>query len=462
MSNDFKRHSTAFLVGIISLAGGFAAPSIHAQSTLPDAFAYGMRIDTVGLQPVQSVLLTQNVYQNLTRSDLGDLRVFNAAGQPVPHALHLSPVQPESPSDIVSLPIFPVYGREDQPMGDLGIQVRRTNQGTLVQIDGKAGQRAPALRAYIVDASQLGEPVKELRFFWDSDPEDLLVPVTIETSEDLLAWQRWGSPGTLASVHHAGQVLVQNSLDLPVKKARYYRISWPTTAVFPPLDRLDVTTAPGRPAVERLWMSVPLQETEPNVFTTRLAGAIPVERIQIEFPDTQTFVRVVLASSDKPNGPWIPHFEGLAYRLQAGDASWTAPPVAIYRVSNRYWRLTVQQENGSSVLGTPSLRFGWTPARVLFMPQGEAPFTLAFGNAQAEPSAFASSELMGPIYGDYPSVFDLRPASLEAPYQLGGSTRLEPSVEVPWQQIALWGALLLGVAVLGWLALRLLRTSAAS
>ncbi len=123
--------------------------------------------------------------------------------------------------------------------------------------------------------------------------------------------------------------------------------------------------------------------------------------------------------------------------------------------------MTIQQENGGAVLGTPSLRFGWTPAWLLFVPQGEAPFTLAFGNAQAEPSAFASSELMGPVYGDYRSVFDLTPASFEAPYELGGAARLEPSRELPWQQIALWGALLLGIAVLGWLAARLMRTTAA-
>jgi hypothetical protein len=208
-------------------------------------------------------------------------------------------------------------------------------------------------------------------------------------------------------------------------------------------------------------MTIPLQESEPGVYTARLPGAIPIERVQIEFPDTQSFVRVVLASAEAPDGRWISHFEGLAFRLQAGNASWNAPPIAVYQTTNRYWKLTISQEEGGAVLGTPALRIGWTPARVLFVPTGEAPFTLAFGNAGAEPSAFASSELMGSIYGDYPSVFDLKPAALETPFELGGSERLEPAVELPWQQIALWGALLLGVGVLGLLAVRLLKGSAA-
>lgn len=430
---------------------------IAAAQTQPDAFAYGMRIDTVGLQPVQSVMLTQGIYENLTRSDLGDLRVFNAAGQPVPHALHLAPEQPETTSDVVALPIFPVYGQPGESMGDLGVQVRRTREGTLVRIDGQNRQQTPALRAYIVDASQLETPVNELAFIWETAPEDLLVPVTVETSNDLLNWQRWGTPGTIASVSHAGQVLMQNTLDLPAREARYYRISWPASVVFQPLDRIDATTAAGRLEIERLWLSVPLEKTDGNTYTTWLKGAVPAERIQIEFPDSQSFVRVRLASSDTPDGPWQTHHEGLAYRMQAGDASWAAPPISIYRNTNRYWQLTILQEEGNAILGTPSLRFGWTPARVLFVPQGDAPFTLAFGNTEAEPAAFSSSELMRPVSSDYTSVFDLKVGTLEAASTLGGEARLEPSTELPWQQIVLWGSLLLGVLVLGGLAMRLLK-----
>lgn len=434
------------------------SPVVAAQTQL-NAFAYGMRIDTVGLQPVQSVMLTQGIYENLTRSDLGDLRVFNAASKPVPHALHLAPEQPASTQDVVALPFFPVFGQPGASMGDLGVQVRRTNEGTLVRIDGQNHRQTPALRAYIVDASQLETPVKELTFLWDAAPQDLLVPVTVETSDDLLNWQRWGAPGTLASVSHAGQQLMQNTLDLPAKEARYYRVSWPTKVSFPPLDRIDVTTAADRPEIERLWLSVPLQKTDANIFAAELKGAIPVERIQIEFPDSQSFVRVRLASSANVDGPWQTHHEGLAYRMQAGDASWAAPPISIYRNANRYWQLTILQEDGHTMLGTPSLRIGWTPARVLFVPQGDAPYTLAFGNADAETSAFTSSELMRPINSNYPSVFDLEMATLEAASTLGGEARLEPSAELPWQQIVLWGSLLLGVLVLGGLAMRLLKQS---
>ena len=432
---------------------------IAAAQTQPDAFAYGMRIDTVGLQPVQSVMLTQGVYENLTRSDLGDLRVFNAAGQPVPHALHLTPEQQASTSDVSALPFFPVYGQQGESMGDLGVQVRRTNEGTLVRIDGQNRRQTPALRAYIVDASQLETPVNELAFVWETAPQDLLVPVTVETSNDLLNWQRWGTPGTLASVSHAGQILTQNSLDLPTRKAQYYRISWPASAAFPPLDRIDAITAVNSREVDRLWMSIALQKTDNNTYTAELKGAIPAERIQIEFPDSQSFVRVRLASANKPDGPWQTHHEGLAYRMQAGDASWTAPPVSIYRNENRFWQLTILQEEDNTILGTPSLRFGWTPARVLFVPQGEAPFTLAFGNAAAEPAAFSSSELIRPVISDYKSVFDLEMATLDAASTLGGEARLEPSTELPWQQIVLWGSLLLGVLVLGGLAMRLLKQS---
>jgi hypothetical protein len=53
----------------------------------PSDFAYTAGILTQGEGAVYRLGLTPEVYDGLTRPDLGDLRVFNAAGQPVPHAL---------------------------------------------------------------------------------------------------------------------------------------------------------------------------------------------------------------------------------------------------------------------------------------------------------------------------------------------------------------------------------------
>ena len=64
------------------------APAAAAGDPVrPSDFAYAAGILLHGEGAVYRLVLTPEVYDGLTRPDLGDLRVFNAAGQPVPQAL---------------------------------------------------------------------------------------------------------------------------------------------------------------------------------------------------------------------------------------------------------------------------------------------------------------------------------------------------------------------------------------
>ena len=105
-----------------------------------------------------------------------------------------------------------------------------------------------------------------------------------------------------------------------------------------------------------------------------------------------------------------------------------------------------------------SLRFGWIPARLLFVTQGPPPYTLAFGNGAVEPAGFSARELFQPMSADFAAIKDMPLASTGELATLGGKKRLERTREVKWQQFALWGSMILGVLVLGTLAVRLLRS----
>ena len=444
----------------ISLVAAFlylCAGPAHAQPVTPAEFAYGIPIDTVDHHPVQVLVVPQAVYEHLVLPDLGDVRVFNAAGVPVPHAVYGSVEPPEAEPARHALPVFPVYGRAEEALGNLDVQVQRRPSGALIQIGERPGPDEAVLRAYLVDASGVEAPVGGLVFDWADPPENLLVRVTVETSEDLIDWQPWGAAGTLASMRHDGQALLRNTLDLPARRARYYRISWPAGVDFPALDGLEALTAPARPEAERYWTTVPMTAVDEGVFTAEISPGIPFDRVAVDVPGDRRILRIRLTSSADPDGPEIQHFRGLAYRFDAGDDAWTPPPVAVTPRGHRYWRVTLQEGDALLPGEAPSLRIGWVPARLLFVPQGEGPFTLAYGNADAEPAAFRPEELLAPVRHTYPDVAAIPPARAGDPVELGGPARLERRREVPWQQVALWGSLLAGVALLGWLAVRLLR-----
>jgi len=57
-----------------------------AGAEQPRDFAYGIPLRTSGQDALQQLEVPRAVYEGVVRADLGDLRVFNAAGEVVPHA----------------------------------------------------------------------------------------------------------------------------------------------------------------------------------------------------------------------------------------------------------------------------------------------------------------------------------------------------------------------------------------
>ena len=454
MNRSFYAVRIWFVMAVVLVLGNQAS---FAQTVVPEDFAFGLPIDTVGGQPIQSVVIPEAVYGHATLADLVDLRVFNAENAPVPHAIHKPAERLQAREASHNLAIFPILGRPEDALSALNVQVRKNPSGTLIQVDDRPNRGTAALRAYLVDASQLDVALNELIFHWENTPQDLLIRITVESSDDLVTWNAWGAPGTLASMAHENQVLLRNTLKRPARKARYYRISWPASTTLPAVSRLEGLSVASRPDAERYWKSYALTAGDDGVFTTELSAAIPFDRVMVDLPESQRIVRVRLTSSMEPDGPEIQHYQGLAYRLNAGEDSWESPAISVTSRTHKYWKLTVLNGQAPLLGGAPSLRIGWTPGRVLFVPQGDGPFTLAYGNAEAEPAAFTSQELFLPIQHDFDDVYDVPLASAGTPAALGGAERLERADEIPWERLVLWGSLVVGVVLLTVLSVRLLR-----
>ena len=69
-----------------ALAISLASPA-NAQDPRKNDFAYGIAVHPGKDAPLYRVRLPLAVYRGVTRSDLGDLRVFNSGGALVPHEL---------------------------------------------------------------------------------------------------------------------------------------------------------------------------------------------------------------------------------------------------------------------------------------------------------------------------------------------------------------------------------------
>jgi hypothetical protein len=435
------------------LASLLLAPAGLAQHA-PEDFARGLRIEVAAADPVQALEIPREVYRVTTRADLADLRVFNGLGEELPHAVvQTSP--PATRERQRGVPVFPVHGPADAPLDGLIVEMLPSPAGTETRVITRSGpsQERP-LRAYLVDLRALDEAAQGMLLFWPEDAADFVAQVHVETSDDLQRWTPWGREVTIAHLRYAQNTLRRDEIALPPRSNRYARLTWSGGTALPPLDSVRVTT--GSPAlIDREWARLEGTTTAAHHFSFDQEGLLPVDRAAIELPQMNSLARVALESAPAPAGPWTDRFSGLAYRLMLDGQEVTADAVTLPVTSDRYWRVRADPAGGGIGTAPPALRLGWVPQRLLFVPRGEGPFTLAFGSAAASGAAFAPEELL-----------NLVPAASGAPahativgesFELGGSARLTPDRRVPWSQIALWGVLILGAALLAAMTIRLLR-----
>jgi hypothetical protein len=101
----------------------------------------------------------------------------------------------------------------------------------------------------------------------------------------------------------------------------------------------------------------------------------------------------------------------------------------------------------------------------VFAARGTAPFQLAYGSREAKPAAYGIATLV-PGYKDE-ATLDLKPAQVAAKPEAVGIGAAQPAApralggegatreRIDWKRWLLWGSLVLGVVVLGLMALRL-------
>ncbi len=448
-----------FLVPAISVLLGLAATEALAAVPTPEMFAYGMRLEANGDQALYETPLPLAVYQGTTRADLGDIRIFNAKGAVVPHALRQPLTKSErTPRTNTPVPFFPITGRADQPLGDISLHIKRNQEGKIVEVniagdsETKTGGK---LLGYLVDATSLQTGIDSLQLSWADADSGFSSKILVEKSPDLLYWTAV-TTGSITQLRHLGHRLDHNTIEFTTSAAKYYRLTWPAGQGLPSamtgvtaLSHADtVTTQP-----QHLWTAPPanLAENKKTTYLFDLKGNIEVQRVKIRLREKNTLAEVRLCSGKTPDKPEMEHWRGLAYTLDINGESLSTPAVAVKPGTHRYWMLTVEESENS--LGMPPVvEFGWQPRRLVFLAQGDGPFLLAYGSTRVEPTRFQVNTLLDRFRSEKGREISPRIITTGAQYALGSEKNLRPSLQsLPWRKYLLWAVLFAGVAFIGWM-----------
>jgi len=431
--------------------------SLAAFAEEPSDFSASAPVTPGTRDALQRFTLPFAAYRD-TRRDLADVRVFNANGEPVPIALAGDPEAEREAPRTVALPIFPVTTLASTG-GTKGTEVTvRTQDGTLVAVRGRGvARRAAVPVAYLVDASQLTDPLAALVFDWNAAPGTQVVRVSVEASDDLQAWRNAGR-ASLVRVTQGDRVLEQPRASLaPATKSRYYRVTWsgaPELALR--AVRGEYESGVRRAKRESITVAGRAGE-KPGEFVFDLGARLPVEALRIVPAEPNSVASFAILARDPPETEWRRVTSAVFYRLERDGTQVESGAVDVGRHPAREWMARVDPRSGGIGSMPPKLEAQWRATQVVFAARGPGPFHLAFGDPEAKPAWVGVSTLIpGYKRGDELKLPEASVGAVE-----GGPPRASflPArlAAIGARKLALWATLLVAVAALVFMAWRLHR-----
>ncbi|SDO02950.1 Protein of unknown function [Halomonas shengliensis] len=439
-----------------------AWPTLLGAGTLEEEWRHAWPLEVEAPAAAYRLTLTPEVYRSLHTPALADLQVVDARGRAVPTRVEEEPA-PAPSERLQPVAWFPLPPPpSDTSRWELIGETDASGRLRRIESRGSAGDDAArrdrdASGAALVDLSGLDGPVAALSLHWDAEaPVDSLYRV--EASDDLEEWRPLLARGRLLEVAHDGQRLVRRRLELGATSARYLRLR-PLPGQ-PPIafDGVEAVMPASPAARESAWALLDGERLADGEFHYRLAGRPPVSLADV-VSDTPYAARWRLESREAPDAPWRTATRPwTGYRLGEPPGELRSLPQALDETRrDRHWRLLTDTTRPGP---PPRLRLGYTPERVVFLAEGEAPWRLVAGSAQAVRQPAAVAAVLESLRARHGEAWQPAGACLGARETLAGETALTPPRD--WTRWLLWGVLIAGTLLVGGLALRLLRRSDAT
>lgn len=433
------------------------APAL-ALADAPADYAYSAPIAVSAATPFHRVELPATVYRVLTHANLRDLRVFNAAGEVVPHAIEPRPTARVEMAATIDVPLF-ALPKTAGDTGSLSVQVEKRGDGTIVSVTRDAPATTPdAPNAYLLDASRLERRVGALELVPADASAQFIGRMRVEASDDLEHWRTLAGNAPLLVTHADGQTLSRLRIEWPATAAKYWRASWigelsEQRAVRFARAALEPAASTQEPA--RIWQRVePLRDGgRESEYAYELPVGAPIDRLRLHLPQSNSVVPLTLLTRSRGDDPWRTIGNHTVYRLQRDGIEFANPDIALSPM--RELLLRIDNRGGGLGSGAPMLEIGWAPHTLVFAARGAGPYRLVYGSAQAKAAAYPIQSLV-PDYGDGSSEAVSKligTAALGDATTAGGEARLRPQVDL--KHWTLWGVLLAAVLVLGAMAYRL-------
>ena len=445
--------------GLLALAASLAWADAG-----PGEFAYRAPITADTPASHYRFTLPAQAYEARPRRDLGDVRIFNAAGEAVPYAfVQRDPVS--SPPIRQPVKFFPLYGDAAKGLDATAIRVERNPRGTVVNVSvsERPAVKGRRLLGYVIDSGEVKTSKQALLVDWDT-AQSFTAEARVEATDDFKSWYPIATRAPVLSLQHAGAILERSRIELASTPARYLRLAFTGVPERFTLKQIRLELRAETPLPEREWKALPGQSGKaPGEWLFDSAGHYPVDRVRVKLPEPNTVVQVQFLTRERPEDSWRRVASAIAYRLAGENGELNNPEIVLGTNLDRYWLVRVEQKGGGIGSGALGLDIGWLPQEVVFAARGSGPFTVAFGNEKEKPGALP----LASVLPSRPDGVSLKPQAAKVgpvsgasdePTLLGQPLRYVEHLAArrDVKKWALWSALVGGVLLLGWMAFRLM------
>lgn len=447
----------------------------HGSDTVQD-YSHSLQLDTHGRQGVLAFRLPQSVYLHARSASLNDLRLFDATGQAIPFALH-NPVRQQYDQQSLATAIFPLKSNRHPSSGEaIALDVRTAADGTLLSVTTSTGKKdsgqastLESLTGLVLDVrlpmatDRIAERplINALRFTLPASLKPYSAEVRLEVSNDLKQWETIREAELSWLVNEAAQTLANDRLEFPPHRFRYARLTWRsgTPVQFESITAESLTTSENAALESLLLQPQAGKQAEDLVYHAGIA--IPVEKIGLEFDEQNVVFPAAIGryqeiprqrAGKEKIWEFAPIIRANFYRITQTGQQRSSSDISVPVTHLADWVLRPQIPTTSK----PALKLSWQPSTLIFLASGSEPYTLAFGRDQVKAARLDLSQVAPGFTETELKKLELAEAGpLRIHSQLASE---ESGIETEHlRKWILWGVLLLGVAVLGVLAHKLIR-----
>ena len=418
-------------------------------------FAYQASLGEVD-QPLQRVALPLEVILALARPDLGDIAVFNANGKQLVHAILRAPISSRELSHSLAFHEFSRYRHERSKT--VTTREQKQQAGSLSEVETTQSLPLQSLRKdYLVEIGDEDHaPAYErIELQWTHEPAGQILELRVEIGNELDAMHVLRPRKSLTNLESTPESTNpgwRSIADIP-SGYRYLRLT--------PLNnitRFELHQVVGQyreigaaPVLSHRLATQRIDDGDETVYRIDFPSQVPAESLRV-VPTTSNSVlkgHVYASWGDSETLSLIRR----NFRQHNIDSDDIRPSEPIRLPRKPYRSLAIS--SAIDLPEAPSIELIYPQYELLFLGDGNAPYTLAWGNYQ---STGPVSDLAAILQdGLEQAQLDAGIASLGTIEESGGAARLAAQPALPWKKWLLWTLLGLAVIVTARMALRLYR-----